>query len=239
MMVPIIAILIYWFANPDIFTLPLRSVMTLIISTYILSSMAVLLVGIVDYYLDIYIVTDRRIVSINQQGLFNREISELHLHQIQDINAKVRGVFETIFHFGDVYIQTAGERANFTFSTIPQPYVIAKRIIELNEHHIKNHIENSVEELEEKKPKNQVEAVRQLQQEMVNLVKKPKIDEVIENTNQKISQSEQAKMERVSKKDTITEENMHYLMPFRKSKIKNKKIDKEGPMKEGKEIGIK
>jgi len=101
-----------------------------------------LLYGFVNYYLDIYIVTNKRIVSINQNGFFRREIAELHLHQVQDVEAKVEGFYQTMLHFGTIYIQTAGERENFVFQDVPHPYTLAKKIVELHEQQIESEYEN-------------------------------------------------------------------------------------------------
>ena len=102
-------------------------------SVYLLSLLALLLYGFVDYYLDVYIVTDRRIVDIRQNGFFKREISELYLREVQDVNAKVIGFFPTVLHFGEVVIQTAGEIDNFLFNSVPHPYQISKTIMDLHE----------------------------------------------------------------------------------------------------------
>lgn len=79
--------------------------------------------GFIDYYLDVYIITNERIVNIEQNGFFKREISELHLHQIQDVSAKVNGFLPTIMHYGDVFIQTAAERENFVFANLSQIHI--------------------------------------------------------------------------------------------------------------------
>jgi hypothetical protein len=107
-----------------------------VLSAYTLTVLAIQLYGFVSYYLDVYIVTDRRIVDIDQNGFFKREIAELHLHQVQDVSANVTGIFGTLLHFGDVSIQTAGERENFIFRSIPHPYEVAKQIINLHEKHL-------------------------------------------------------------------------------------------------------
>ena len=85
----------------------------------------------VDYYLDVVLITNERIVSLRQNGLFNRSISELRLVRVQDVSAQVKGFLATVLHFGDVTVQTAGEQINFSFKSIPQPYQVAERILRL------------------------------------------------------------------------------------------------------------
>lgn len=109
------------------------SIFLLIGSTYTLLVLSLLLYGFIDFYLDIYIITDRRIVDIKQNGLFNRTISELNLRQVQDVKAIVKGIFPTLMHYGEVFIQTAGERENFNFKDVPHPYRISKLILDLHE----------------------------------------------------------------------------------------------------------
>lgn len=73
------------------------------------------------YTLDVWIVTNKRIIDSNQDGLFRRIISELLLSNVQDISVKTRGFFQTILKFGDVEIQTAGTENKFRFLQIPNP----------------------------------------------------------------------------------------------------------------------
>jgi len=73
------------------------------------------------YTLDVWIVTDRRIIDSTQHGFFNRVVSELHLSRIQDISVSTRGVIQTFLKFGDLQVQTAGTDEKFKFQQIPHP----------------------------------------------------------------------------------------------------------------------
>jgi len=85
----------------------------------------------IDYYFDIWIVTDRRIVNIEQKALFSRCISELELEKVQDITTEVRGVIPTFLNYGDIQVQTAGEQEKFLFRNVPDPYSIKDLIMSL------------------------------------------------------------------------------------------------------------
>lgn len=84
-----------------------------------------------DYYLDIWIVTTERIINIEQKGLFNRTAAELDLVSVQDATAEVRGFLETIFEFGDVLIETAGEVERFHFINVNHPEKIKETVMKL------------------------------------------------------------------------------------------------------------
>ncbi len=87
----------------------------------------------VDYYLDVWLVTNERIVEIKQNTLFNRQISELELDKIQDINAKVVGMWGTFLGYGTILVQTAGAMEMFEFLRIPRPYDVQKAVLSLRD----------------------------------------------------------------------------------------------------------
>lgn len=85
----------------------------------------------VDYYFDLWVVTNRQIINIEQEGLFNRTLSKQPLNRVQDITAESKGFFPTILKFGNVYIQTAGAKERFVFKDIKNPYEVSQKINKL------------------------------------------------------------------------------------------------------------
>lgn len=87
-----------------------------------------------DFFLDVWIVTNERVIAIVQHGIFNREIREARLYQIQDVRTSVKGPIQMLFHYGDLHIETAGlQHGEFLFDNIPNPNEVARRIMELVE----------------------------------------------------------------------------------------------------------
>jgi len=82
----------------------------------------------IDFHLDVWIVTNKRIINIEQQGLFNREISEHEVEKIQDVTGTQKGFLQTIFSYGDVHVQTAGEIQRFIFKQVNDPFEVVKII---------------------------------------------------------------------------------------------------------------
>jgi len=74
-----------------------------------------------DYYLDLWVVTDRRIISVDQLGFFRRTLSVFRLDRIQDVTVDVHGVIPTLLNFGDLHVQTAGMERKFIIRGIPNP----------------------------------------------------------------------------------------------------------------------
>jgi len=77
-----------------------------------------------NYYLDVWVVTNKRIVDIEQHSLFSRDLSEFRLDRIQDVTIEVKGLLPTLLHFGDIHVQTAGETREFIIRGIPNPYKV-------------------------------------------------------------------------------------------------------------------
>lgn len=84
-----------------------------------------------DHYLDIWVVTDRRIISIDQIGLFIRSIGSFRLERLQDMNVVIPGLLATLLDYGTVEAQTAsGSESEFTVHGVPKPREIKSLILE-------------------------------------------------------------------------------------------------------------
>ena len=123
-----------WLAHPII-----GPVSSLFASIYVLCVWLFAFLEFTDYYLDLWVVTTERILSSEQKGLFNRVASELHLAAIQDVTSEQRGMIGTFLDFGDVFVQTAGEKTRFHFDNVDHPERVKETIIQLMEEDKKRH----------------------------------------------------------------------------------------------------
>lgn len=74
------------------------------------------------YFLDLWAITDRRIIVIDQIRFFNRKVSSFRLERLQDIKAQVDGIIPTLLGFGSIHVHTAGNgEDNFISSGLPEP----------------------------------------------------------------------------------------------------------------------
>jgi len=76
------------------------------------------------------IVSDKNVTQVLQIGLFDRKISELSMENVEDVTAQQRGIFPTLFNYGTLTIETAGEQNNFIFVYCPNPNAYAKAILD-------------------------------------------------------------------------------------------------------------
>ncbi len=97
----------------------------------------------IDYYLDVWIITDQRIISIEQKGLFNRVINEVRYERIQDITSVVPGLIATYFKYGDILIQTAAEKERMILKQVPDPIETRRQISEIYNNILEHHRSDS------------------------------------------------------------------------------------------------
>lgn len=81
-----------------------------------------------NWYFNVYIVTNMRIVDVDFHNLIYKQVSDANLDKIQDVTYNMGGVARTIFNYGDVFIQTASEVSEFDFLAVPNPDRVVKII---------------------------------------------------------------------------------------------------------------
>ena len=76
---------------------------------------------LVEWYLDLFILTDKRIIRINQKGLFNRKVIEYSYDSIQGVTYEISGLLAMSFGFGDVKVQSSESTKEISINKVPDP----------------------------------------------------------------------------------------------------------------------
>jgi hypothetical protein len=88
--------------------------------------------NVMIYSLNTVIVTNKRIIENEQNGLFRHLTNELELDKIQDISVEIFGPAAQFLGYGNIEIQSAGpEIDNFLFYGIPNPKEAKEKIMNL------------------------------------------------------------------------------------------------------------
>ncbi len=142
-----IPVVLYWFTGRLFPTLLSGSVayplLALLGSLFYLFSILFFYTYFITFYLDLLIVTNDRLLHIEQEGLFARTISELDLYRIQDITSEIKGVFPSLFGYGNLLIQTAGAVEEFKITNIAHPENLRQEILDLAEEDRKYHAQTT------------------------------------------------------------------------------------------------
>ncbi|MFH1745337.1 MAG: PH domain-containing protein [bacterium] len=137
---PLVFFYLILIASPEIFKGEVSyPIIVLSASAYYLFVWLFSFFSFIDYYLDVWIITDERIIDIEQRGFFSRVISEQKLSRIQDVTSETSGAIQTLLGYGDVFVQTAAERERFFFHEISCPDGVRDMIIKLVEENKRRH----------------------------------------------------------------------------------------------------
>jgi len=80
------------------------------------------------WWLDLYVLTNKRVVNIEQKSLFARQVSETNLDKIQDVTFGIKGILATFFNYGTVKVATAGSETVINLEQVRSPERLQKII---------------------------------------------------------------------------------------------------------------
>lgn len=83
----------------------------------------------IGWYYSVFIVTDQRLIQINQKGLFHRGVVDMRLHQIQMVNYEISGLEQTLLGFGTIIMQTLV--GDLVIHAVHHPAKIQKKLLEI------------------------------------------------------------------------------------------------------------
>lgn len=86
-----------------------------------------------SWYWNALVVTDIRVIDVDQRGLFHRQLSEARFEKIEDIAVEIKGIVATLFHLGTLRIQTAGAQVLIELRTVPRPELVQELLGRLQE----------------------------------------------------------------------------------------------------------
>ena len=81
-----------------------------------------------NWYFNVGIITNKGIVDVDFNLVLYKETTYTLLNHVEDITAKIGRFFESVFDFGNLFVQTAGTERNTEFLNIPHPSAAAKII---------------------------------------------------------------------------------------------------------------
>jgi hypothetical protein len=115
-----------------------QGVLVMFFGSYYMLMWLFFFAALVDYYLDVWIVTSERIIDIQQISLFKHIVAEQRIVRVQDVTSSRQGIIPTFLNYGDVNIQTAGEMERFSFKQVPDPEGVKKIIFQAYEAAVEN-----------------------------------------------------------------------------------------------------
>lgn len=90
-----------------------------------------ILVNFSVWYFNVGLITNIRVIDLDVSGVLYRHLSETRLNIIEDVTFAQVGTIRSLFNYGDVFVQTAGETKNFEFDRAPNPARIVRLIADM------------------------------------------------------------------------------------------------------------
>jgi membrane protein YdbS with pleckstrin-like domain len=119
--------LLFWWLNSSSFQ-QLSWEIAIIVLLYLAGVALGLAYTYSDWRDDALIVTERRVIYIEQTILVRKSQREALLTNIQNVTTDDRGLLRSLLSYGDITIQTAARRTDINFGPIPQPRSVKQTI---------------------------------------------------------------------------------------------------------------
>ena len=85
-----------------------------------------------SYANTLFILTNERIISVKQKGLFKRRFQEIELNNIYALSYKTEGLLKTLLNFGEVRLTTEGDTTDcVVLENYENPHFIHEKISHL------------------------------------------------------------------------------------------------------------
>lgn len=88
--------------------------------------------ALTNYYLDMLVITNKRVLDVDQIGLFSRDLATVPIKNIQDVKIEIKGIIATLFGYGNIHIQTAGSAPEVIIRGIKKPKMVKDMILRIN-----------------------------------------------------------------------------------------------------------
>lgn len=84
-----------------------------------------------DHELDMYVVTNNRIIWVEQTAFLNRNVSECNLGQVQEVNSRTKWFFSNMLNYWTLSIQTAWNKTTMKMNFCPNSMQEARKILNI------------------------------------------------------------------------------------------------------------
>ena len=81
-----------------------------------------------NHELDLIVITNNRVVVVEQKSFLDRDVGECTLDKIQEAGVRTKGLFANLLDYGTLTLKTAGSTTNFDMTFCPKPMACSRYI---------------------------------------------------------------------------------------------------------------
>jgi len=100
---------------------------------YLMGFSVFMYIAWINHELDMYVITNSRIIWIEQIWFLNRAVSQCALNDVQEVNSKTKWFFANMLNYGDLTIQTAWNASNFKMEFVPDSLQSSRKVLNIVE----------------------------------------------------------------------------------------------------------
>ncbi len=116
---------------PGLELLPVRFQLVGAAAWYLLV-LGYVLQNFLDWYFNVFIVTDERVIDVDFYSLIYKRVSAAKILDLEDVTFSQVGTLRAFLDYGSVFMQTAGAKREFEFEEVPHPRKVAAFINEMH-----------------------------------------------------------------------------------------------------------
>lgn len=94
---------------------------TVYVLFYYLLIFSYVFISFLHWFYNVFIISSARVVDIDYSDIVVHNIAITNLSHIEDVNYTQSGFIPTLFNYGNVFVQTAGNERNFEALSVPKP----------------------------------------------------------------------------------------------------------------------
>lgn len=83
------------------------------------------------WYMNVFIVTNQRIIDLEQKGFLNKHISEIPFQKVDNIHYRIKGIFHNVFRCGDLFVQSYKGVTFLVMKNVRKPSQIRTKLLKI------------------------------------------------------------------------------------------------------------
>ena len=134
--VPVLLLGIFWSISGAISPV-LHAMFALLIPLGALIIWITLAILWTNYFLDLLVVTDERVLYVRQENLVRRNVMEWSIHNVSHVGVRMDNALESFFTYGALVMNVQGEEEPVVFDRLPNPEYISAIVLKQDDRYVK------------------------------------------------------------------------------------------------------
>lgn len=92
-----------------------------------------LLYHFVDWYFDVWLLTNFGVIDIERDGFFTVTSTRIDYHMMEGVSYTIKGFWKTVFNYGDITLDKIGAKTSIVLKDAANPRKVERQVLEYQE----------------------------------------------------------------------------------------------------------